>query len=98
MEQFLARLGAEIARQGALAVLRNDIFRPASELNEETRRLHAANLFATVRQVRCSTKSEKSLDLVLFLSGIPIFTAELTRSTHVPGLRHRLSVAGDLGA
>jgi type I restriction enzyme R subunit len=30
-----------------------------------------------VRQVRYSTKNEKSLDLVLFLNGIPIFTAEL---------------------
>src|SRR5439155_8170891 len=52
-------------------------FRPASGLNEETRRLHAANLFAVVRQLHYSAKNEKSLDLVLFLNGIPIFTAEL---------------------
>ena len=87
-EQFLARLAAEITRRGALAVLRTGIkdsgctfrlafFRPASGLNEETKRLHAANLFAAVRQLRYSTKSERSLDLVLFLNGIPIFTAEL---------------------
>ena len=82
------RLAAEIERRGALDVLRNGIkdsgckfrlayFRPASGLNEETRRLHAANLFAAVRQLRYSTKNENSLDLVLFLNGIPIFTAEL---------------------
>ncbi len=87
-EQFLKRLAAEIERRGALDVLRLGIkdsgckfrlayFRPASGLNEETRRLHAANLFAVVRQVRYSEKNEKSLDLVLFLNGIPIFTAEL---------------------
>ncbi len=87
-EQFLKRLASEIERRGALDVLRNGLkdsgvkfrlayFRPASGLNEETRRLHAANLFAVVRQVRYSTKNEKSLDLVLFLNGIPIFTAEL---------------------
>jgi type I restriction enzyme, R subunit len=87
-EQFLARLAAEIARRGALDVLRNGIkdsgcafhlayFRPSSGLNEETKRLHAANLFGAVRQLRYSTKSEKSLDLALFLNGIPIFTAEL---------------------
>lgn len=46
-------------------------------MSEETRRLHAANLFSIVRQVRYSTKSEKSLDLVLFLNGLPVFTAEL---------------------
>ncbi len=87
-EQFLKRLASEIERRGALDVLRNGLkdsgvkfrlayFRPASGLNEETRRLHAANLFAVVRQVHYSTKNEKSLDLVLFLNGIPIFTAEL---------------------
>ncbi|HXG28580.1 MAG TPA: RNA-binding domain-containing protein [Nevskiales bacterium] len=87
-EQFLKRLSAEIARRGALDVLRNGLkdsgckfrlayFRPASGLNEETRRLYGANLFAVVRQLRYSTKHENSLDLVLFLNGIPIFTAEL---------------------
>ena len=52
-------------------------FRPASGLNEELQRLHAANLFAVVRQLRFSEKGEESLDLALFLNGIPIFTAEL---------------------
>lgn len=30
-----------------------------------------------VRQVRYSEKNENSLDLVLFLNGLPLFTAEL---------------------
>ena len=87
-EQFLTRLAGEIERRGVLDVLRTGIkdsgckfklayFPAASGLNEETRRLHAANIFAAVRQVRYSTKNENSLDLVLFLNGIPIFTAEL---------------------
>ena len=87
-EQFLKRLASEIERRGVLDVLRNGVkdsgcsfnlayFRPASGLNEETQRLHAANLFAAVRQLRYSEKNENSLDLVLFLNGIPIFTAEL---------------------
>jgi type I restriction enzyme R subunit len=87
-EQFLKRLASEIERRGALDVLRSGLkdsgckfrlayFRPASGLNEATRRLHAANLFAVIRQVHYSTKNEKSLDLVLFLNGIPIFTAEV---------------------
>jgi type I restriction enzyme R subunit len=86
--RFLARLSRESARRGALDVLRNGVkdsgcafrlafFRPASGLNEELQRLHAANLFAVVRQLRYSEKDEKSLDLVLFLNGIPMFTAEL---------------------
>src|SRR5690606_23112675 len=52
-------------------------FRPASGLNEETRRLYQANMFSVVRQLRYSTANENCLDLVLFLNGIPIFTAEL---------------------
>jgi len=87
-ERFLARLSREIGRRGALDVLRNGLkdsgctfrlafFRPASGLNEALQRLHAANLFAVVRQLRYSEKDEKSLDLVLFLNGVPIFTAEL---------------------
>jgi type I restriction enzyme R subunit len=87
-EQFLQHLAAEIKQRGALDVLRNGIrdsgckfqlayFRPASGLNEEVHRLHGANLFALARQLRYSTKNENSLDLVLFLNGIPIFTAEL---------------------
>jgi len=89
--QFLKRLYREIERRGALDVLRNGIkdsgckfqlayFRPSSGLNEALRRLHAANLFAVVRQLRYSRKSVQSLDMVLFLNGIPVFTAELKNS------------------
>ena len=86
--RFLGRLSREIGRRGALDVLRNGIkdsgckfrlayFRPASGLNEELQRLHATNLFAVVRQLRYSEQGEESLDLALFLNGIPILTAEL---------------------
>ncbi len=85
---FLGRLSREIARRGALDVLRNGVkdsgckfrlgyFRPASGLNEELQRLHAANIFSVIRQLRFSEKSGQSLDLALFLNGLPIFTAEI---------------------
>ena len=59
-DRFLKRLSSEIERRGALDVLRRGVkdmgcsfqlafFRPASGLNEETRRLHAANFFAVAR-------------------------------------------------
>ena len=94
------RLASEIARRGALDVLRNGIkdigckfrmarFRPASGLNEETRRLYEANLFSVVRQLRYSEKNENSLDLALFLNGVPIFTAELKNPSHRPGRARR---------
>ena len=69
-QRFLRRLSSEIERRGALHVLRNGIkdmgctfhlayFRPASGLNEETRRLYMANFFAVVRQVRYSMKERE---------------------------------------
>jgi len=88
-ERFLRRLAGEIERRGALDVLRRGIkdagckfalafFRPSSGLNEELQKRYQANLFTVVRQVRYSEKDEKkSLDLAIFLNGIPIFTAEL---------------------
>ena len=90
-EQFLRRLSSEIGRRGALDVLRNGIrdmgcrfqlayFRPASGLNEETRWLYQGNVFAVVRQLHYSESNNKSLDLALFLNGIPVFTAELKNS------------------
>ncbi len=86
--RFLRRLASEIGARGALDVLRQGIkdsgckfqlayFRPASGLNEEVQRLYRANIFSVVRQLRYSDRHEKSLDLVVFLNGIPIFTAEL---------------------
>lgn len=87
-ERFLRRLAGEIERRGTLDVLRKGIkdsgckfelayFRPSSGLNEELQKRYQANQFSVVRQLRYSTKNEKSLDVVLSLNGIPIFTAEL---------------------
>ena len=67
--RFLGRLSREIGRRGALDILRNGVkdsgckfrlayFRPSSGLNEELQRLHAANLFSVVRQLRFSEHGE----------------------------------------
>jgi type I restriction enzyme R subunit len=86
--RFLQRLASEIVKRGTLDVLRQGVkdsgckfalayFRPASGLNAETQRLYAANQFSIVRQLRYSDRHENSLDLALFLNGLPLFTAEL---------------------
>ncbi|HYN08080.1 MAG TPA: RNA-binding domain-containing protein [Vicinamibacterales bacterium] len=101
-EKFLRRLASEIQRVGTLEVLRNGIkdsgckfrlayFRPASGLNEELKRLHAANLFAVVRQLRYSQQNDNSLDLVLFLNGIPLFTAELKNPLNGQNVEHAIT-------
>lgn len=89
-ERFLARLSSEITRRGTLDVLRNGIkdvgariqlafFRPPTKLNPETEKLYKANVFTVVRQLEYKEKEGKSRypDVVLFLNGLPLFTAEL---------------------
>ena len=87
-ERFLTRLAHEMTRRGTLDVLRKGLrdtgckfqlayFRPSSGLNAALQKLYAANLFTVVRQLQYSEKTGHSLDLALFLNGLPIFTAEL---------------------
>ena len=87
-ETFLRRLASEVEKRGTLDVLRNGVkdlgckfklayLRPSSGLNEELQKLYKANLFTIVRQLAYSQKSAHTLDLALFLNGLPIFTAEL---------------------
>ena len=85
---FIQRLASELRTRGTLDVLRKGIkangckfqlayFHPSSGLNYESQKLYAANIFSEVRQLRYSERNQNSLDLVLFLNGLPIFTAEL---------------------
>lgn len=75
---------------GTLEVLRNGFevlglksavsvaqFRPALSINPELEKKYAANRLRVVRQVRYSRHNENSIDLVLFVNGLPVATAEL---------------------
>jgi type I restriction enzyme R subunit len=87
-ERFLQRLSSEIERRGTLDVLRKGIkdvgakiqmayFHPSSGLNPELQQKYIANRFSVVRQLKYSISNENSLDLVIFLNGLPVLTAEL---------------------
>jgi len=84
------RLRKNLGDRGTLEVLRTGIeiagvktkiamaqFRPAMGMNPEITRRYEANRLRVVRQVRYSTANENCLDLVLYLNGIPVATAEL---------------------
>jgi type I restriction enzyme R subunit len=98
-ETLLARLRAQLDQLGTLHVLRQGVellglkepvrlaqFKPALGLNADILARYAANRLRVVRQVRYSLHHENSLDLVLFLNGVPVATAELksdfTQSVH----------------
>lgn len=52
-------------------------WQPETSLNPETQRIYEANRLRCVRQLRYSTRNENSLDMVLFVNGIPLVTMEL---------------------
>ena len=89
-EVLLARLRDQLDQRGTLDVLRHGIellglkqpllvaqFKPALAINADILARYAANRLRVVRQVHYSQQNENSLDLVLFLNGIPVATAEL---------------------
>lgn len=51
--------------------------KPASELNQEAWQLYNKNIFSVTRQIHFSTQNEKSIDLVVFINGLPVITFEL---------------------
>ncbi len=86
--KFLARLQGEIARRGTVEVLRNGVkhgphhidlfYGTPSAHNETARRRFDRNRFTVVRQLRYSREETKrSLDIGLFINGLPVFTFEL---------------------
>ncbi len=85
---LLDRLRKALDERGTLEVLRVGIemlglkaplklaqFKPALAMNPDLQALYAANRLRVVRQVR--TNHDDIIDLVLFLNGIPVATAEL---------------------
>lgn len=106
-EVFLSRLTVELDNLGTLAVLRHGFKivgaggehftmfqnRPASGLNPEILDLYGKNVLRVVRQVYYSADSNNSIDLVLFVNGLPVATVELktesTQSVHAAMKQYR---------
>jgi type I restriction enzyme, R subunit len=87
---LLDRIRKQMDESGTLEVLRRGVemiglraplrlaqFRPAMGMNADLLAGYQANRLRVVRQVRYSRANENSIDLVLFLNGLPVATAEL---------------------
>ena len=86
--KYLARLQGEVSKRGVIDVLRNGIqhgphrielfYGTPSPGNEQARELYELNRFTVTRQLRYSRdETQRALDLVLFINGLPVFTFEL---------------------
>ncbi len=86
--RFAERLASELDRRGTVDVLRHGVvdrgvtirlafFRPASGLTPESVERYGRNRLTVTRQLPYEAGSAKTLDLCLFVNGIPVATAEL---------------------
>ncbi len=86
--KFLARLQGEISKRGTVDVLRTGIRHGAHEFalfhgtpsteNEQAKQRFAQNRFTVTRQLRYSRdETQRSLDIALFINGLPVITFEL---------------------
>jgi type I restriction enzyme R subunit len=85
---ILQHIAQNISSRGVMRALREKIKdrgqeltlyypQPANSKNPDHERLYRKNIFTVVQQLHYSEKNENSIDLVLFINGIPIVTAEV---------------------
>jgi type I restriction enzyme, R subunit len=102
-QRFFKRVSDQIRKKGIVKVLRDGIRdgdvkirfyfkRPASILNAQSIQNFRSNVFSVMRQVHYSEKTpHKSLDMVLFINGLPVITMELknteTKQSFVDAIR-----------
>lgn len=87
-ESFIKRFYKEVNDKGLVQVLRHGFkdrgilfkvcfFKPETSINEDTIKLYNQNILHCTRQLHYSVLNENSIDIVLFLNGIPIVSMEL---------------------
>ncbi len=85
---FVKRVAEQLDKHGTLHLLRHGLkdrnakfflcqFRPAHHKNQQLWDWYAQNRLTCIRQLHYSLHTEKSIDLVLFVNGLPVATAEL---------------------
>jgi type I restriction enzyme, R subunit len=85
---FVKRVAKQLDTHGTLHLLRHGFkdvdakfslcqFKPAHDKNPKLVELYKQNRLTVIRQLHYSLNNEKSIDLVLFVNGLPVATAEL---------------------
>ena len=87
-QEFLKEVSSQIRRRGILKALQSHIeimgvtiklaySKPISSDNPQALENYEKNIFSITRQLYFSEKNNKSLDMVIFLNGLPLITMEL---------------------
>jgi len=97
--KILNRISSEISKRGIVDVLRNQVvdsgvyidlcyFEPKSDLNPDHLKLYQSNQFTVLRQLYYSNQNKNSIDMGLFLNGLPIMTMELKNQLTGQNIKH----------
>ena len=92
-------LNKELNTKGILKVLRQGfkcygkklrmaVFAPGNRMNPDTLALYDKNILSVTRQLYYGSEHSKSLDIVLFLNGLPIITVELKNPLSGQNVEH----------
>ncbi len=87
-KQLIDRFSREVKQTNLLNVLRHGFtdrgikfravfWKPETSLNETSKAQYEANILHCTRQLHYSVKNENSIDIVLFVNGIPVVSMEL---------------------
>ncbi|WP_277301757.1 type I restriction endonuclease subunit R [Veillonella caviae] len=87
-KQFFKRFSESVEHKGLLHVLRNGFvdrgvnfkvvfWKPETSMNELAQQQYNANILHCTRQLHYSLRNENSVDIVLFVNGIPVVSMEL---------------------
>ncbi|MGJ1528080.1 type I restriction endonuclease subunit R [Sphingobacterium spiritivorum] len=102
-QKIVKRLNDQIQAKGVIEVLRKGITdgftdtklhlfydRPVSGYNNKTEILYRDNQFSLMRQVYFSPNNTKSLDMIVFINGIPVISFELKNELTKQNVQHAI--------
>jgi type I restriction enzyme R subunit len=102
-QKILKRLNDQIQAKGIIEVLRKgikdgftdthlDLFydQPVSNYNVSAYTLFQSNIFSVMRQVYFSPNNKKSLDMMIFVNGIPLVSFELKNELTKQNVEHAI--------
>lgn len=102
-QKIIKRFNDQIQAKGIIEVLRKGITdgftdtklqlfydKPVSGYNATANALFQANIFSVMRQVYFSPNNKKSLDLMIFINGIPIISFELKNELTKQNVSHAI--------
>jgi len=100
-DKFLKRLSDQIRQKGIIEILRNGVKdldlrvqlyfkKPTSLLNDKAQKQYSSNIFSVTRQLYYSLENSNSLDMVLFVNGLPLSTFELKNQWTGQNVKHAI--------